>query len=280
MGTRLPIRCLILRRGAARGLRVGDSFRVGESLVYRRLTTSTLLLASTFLVAGRALSQDRFFKEDFYTGALYLKFSADGVYEFVDREHMGVWVADRGRWHREDDKTFVFVSEKHIDEIVTEVGSVTISGEDGKTLLPSLRSKLSSLLEGRSESGGLRSAHVASVEVTDGNGSVRVELAQDVVGGGTVSSMEVQSLLNEIDRYLLSQLRHVTRRRIDTHRGITFIVSLAKGVHAPVLDADEIRQRIEELGGRVPAYVLAEISEDVFRQELQTTYPFRFIRPK
>ena len=38
--------------------------------------------------------------------------------------------------------------------------------------------------------------------------------------------------------------------------------------------------RIEELDGRVPAHVLAEISADAFRQELQTTYPFRFIRPK
>ena len=33
---------------------------------------------------------------------------------------------------------------------------------------------------------------------------------------------------------------------------------------SPILDAEETRERIDELGGLVPAYVLAEITEEVF----------------
>jgi hypothetical protein len=236
-----------------------------------------LLLA--VLVASRAHSEDRYFKADFHTGAHYLKLSVDGTYETIDREHMGVWVAERGHWSEEPDSTLVFVSDDHVKDVVTPVGRVVISGPEGPPLMASLRIMLSRLIEEGSPDEYVLPSALDSLGVASDAGRVDVELDPAGARRGVVSRDELQSLANAMDRYLLSQLRHVSRRRLETHRGVTFLVSLGDGVRAPVSDSEEIRTCIDELDGRAPAYALVEIKEDVFKCELETTYPFRFLRP-
>lgn len=55
-----------------------------------------VLLLASVIVAEE--SHDRYFKEDHYTGADYLRLAGDGSYEVIGREHMGVWVIDKGVW--------------------------------------------------------------------------------------------------------------------------------------------------------------------------------------
>jgi len=116
---------------------------------------------------------------------------------------------------------------------------------------------------------------VASISVESDSGRLRVELEPAVEAEGLVSREEMQSLLNSIDAYLLSQLRHRSRNRLETHRGFTFLVSAGEGGKSPILDADETRSRIDDLDGGIPAYVLAEVSKHVFECEIRATYPFR-----
>ena len=52
-----------------------------------------------------------FFKEDHYTGADYLALDGSGRYELVGREHMGVWVLERGTW-RSDGEALAFAPEE------------------------------------------------------------------------------------------------------------------------------------------------------------------------
>ncbi len=40
----------------------------------------------------------RHFKEDHLTGADYLRLAADGRYDVIGREHMGIWQLDYGSW--------------------------------------------------------------------------------------------------------------------------------------------------------------------------------------
>ena len=57
--------------------------------------------------APRSESRE-YFKEDHYTGADYLALDGSGSYELIGREHMGVWVLQRGTWRRDGD-TYNFV---------------------------------------------------------------------------------------------------------------------------------------------------------------------------
>jgi hypothetical protein len=54
-------------------------------------------------VSSKPSSSQEFYKEDHYTGADYLALQASGEYELIGREHMGVWVLERGTWVAEGD---------------------------------------------------------------------------------------------------------------------------------------------------------------------------------
>jgi hypothetical protein len=64
------------------------------------------MFAILFLAAGllalpsQAPGQDRFFKEEHYTGADYLLLRADGTYAITGREHMGLFALESGHWHK------------------------------------------------------------------------------------------------------------------------------------------------------------------------------------
>ena len=55
----------------------------------------------TILVTCSALSADqsvRYFKAEHRVGATYVKLNRDGLYEVIDREHMGIFLTDEGHW--------------------------------------------------------------------------------------------------------------------------------------------------------------------------------------
>ena len=71
----------------------------------------TLLLGLLLTIQAHEVPQSspvrEFFKEDHYTGADYLALDSSGAYELVGREHMGVWILEKGRWTR-DGETLTF----------------------------------------------------------------------------------------------------------------------------------------------------------------------------
>lgn len=236
-----------------------------------------VVLLLGFLVATLGQSGDRYFKKDAYTGAEYLRFAADGRYERILREHMGVWVADRGQWRKEGDNLIVLESDRLVREVAGAVGRIPVS-ERSRALLPALRGKLQALLEAYPVAEPVPVPELRSLSVESDPGRLWVELEPAIETKSLVSRGEIQSLLNAMDEYLLSQLRHSSRNRIEIYRGITFLVSMGEGVHAPILDAEETRSRIDALDGGIPAYVLAEVSRHVYECEIRTTSPFRFVQ--
>jgi hypothetical protein len=232
-----------------------------------------VVLLVLYIALGHA--SDLYFKEDHYTGAEYLRLAADGRYERILREHMGVWVADRGKW-QESEGTIVLESDRLLREIVAPAGRIPVS-DASRVRLPDLRIKLQALMDMEPVSEPIHAFQLASISVESGEGGLRVELVPAVEARGLVSRGEFQSLLSSIDEYLLSQLRHRSRSRLETHRGVTFLVSMGEGVRSPIVDAEETRSQIDELDGGIPAYVLAEVPQQVYECEIRETYPFRIV---
>jgi hypothetical protein len=58
-----------------------------------------LLASCTF----RAAQKVRYFKAEHGVGATYVKLASDGHYNVIDREHMGVFLTDEGRWRQTGD---------------------------------------------------------------------------------------------------------------------------------------------------------------------------------
>jgi hypothetical protein len=66
---------------------------------YVTLTASVLF--ATLLCCAVCFAQNaRYFKAEHGVGATYLKFAADGRYKVIDREHMGIFSTDEGRWQQ------------------------------------------------------------------------------------------------------------------------------------------------------------------------------------
>ena len=158
-------------------------------------------------------------------------------------------------------------------EVAAAAGRIPLS-DRSRALLPDLRSRIQALLD-RARSDRVTASELGSLSVESETGRLRVQLEPGIGTRGLVSRGEIQSLLNSIDAYLLSQLRDRSRNRVETHRGITFLVSTGEGGKSPILDADETRSRIDDLDGGIPAYVPAEVSKHVFECEIRATYPFR-----
>jgi hypothetical protein len=47
-----------------------------------------------------AAQKARYFKAEHGVGATYVKLAADGRYKVIDREHMGIFLTDEGRWQQ------------------------------------------------------------------------------------------------------------------------------------------------------------------------------------
>ena len=54
----------------------------------------------TFLLTSSVLSAQtpRYFKAEHGVGATYVKLASGGLYKVIDREHMGIFLTDEGRW--------------------------------------------------------------------------------------------------------------------------------------------------------------------------------------
>jgi len=55
----------------------------------------TILLTCSALSAAQTV---RYFKAEHGVGATYVKLTTDGTYQVIDREHMGIFLTDEGRW--------------------------------------------------------------------------------------------------------------------------------------------------------------------------------------
>jgi hypothetical protein len=55
----------------------------------------TILLTCSAVSVAQTV---RYFKAEHGVGATYVKLTTDGTYKVIDREHMGIFLTDEGRW--------------------------------------------------------------------------------------------------------------------------------------------------------------------------------------
>lgn len=61
---------------------------------------AAVLFSILFSYATSAVQKARYFKAEHGVGATYVELAADGRYKVIDREHMGVFLTDEGRWQQ------------------------------------------------------------------------------------------------------------------------------------------------------------------------------------
>ena len=66
----------------------------------RRFSILILILATRTFCATQ---KGRYFKAEHGVGATYVMLASDGRYKVIDREHMGVFLTDEGRWQQSGD---------------------------------------------------------------------------------------------------------------------------------------------------------------------------------
>jgi hypothetical protein len=64
------------------------------------ILAASILLATLFCCTFCAAQDSRYFKAEHGVGATYVELAADGRYRVIDREHMGIFPRDEGRWHQ------------------------------------------------------------------------------------------------------------------------------------------------------------------------------------
>jgi hypothetical protein len=67
------------------------------------ILAASVLLATLFCCTFSAAQNVRYFKAEHGVGATYVKLAADGRYRVIDREHMGIFLTDEGRWQQTGD---------------------------------------------------------------------------------------------------------------------------------------------------------------------------------
>ena len=64
------------------------------------ILAASILFATLFYCTLCAAQDVRYFKAEHGVGATYIKLAADGRYTVIDREHMGIFPRDEGRWQQ------------------------------------------------------------------------------------------------------------------------------------------------------------------------------------
>jgi hypothetical protein len=116
------------------------------------MLTAPFLFATLFYCAFCAAQNERYFKAEHGVGATYVRLAADGRYKVIDREHMGVFLTDEGRWQQNGavitfsptnpkNASYQATENKHQGKIFLAITSVdaaagiVITAEDTKKLL-------------------------------------------------------------------------------------------------------------------------------------------------
>jgi len=63
----------------------------------RSVAVLTIVVAFTAICAAQKV---RYFKAEHGVGATYVKLGSGGRYKVIDREHVGVFLTDEGRWQQ------------------------------------------------------------------------------------------------------------------------------------------------------------------------------------
>jgi len=62
--------------------------------------TKLIVAVAALCISLSATNTTKYFKEDHFTGAMYIALASDGSYTVTAREHMGVSVEESGRWSK------------------------------------------------------------------------------------------------------------------------------------------------------------------------------------
>jgi hypothetical protein len=211
-----------------------------------------------------------YFSSDHLTGASYLKFSPDGRYISIAKEHMGVWPVDDGTWNQDSEGTVTLVSTKLCADIVSGSLEIGVGRHDSIGKLSELRRKINEFLT---------SSHKKTFSEDDlkhlavGEYSLKVEIDWRA-HRTTVTRSEMQSLLKAVDVFLNDPSARNKRLVPLAYKGKIFLVNLNDIVNR---DHKEVCKAIDQ-GKKTRAIVYNGfmISEEQFTKGTGKPYPFKY----
>lgn len=219
---------------------------------------------------------DRYFRNAYHTGTEYFWLRADGKYRRFNREHMGIFLADKGTWILKGDE-FVLRSEervRHITSYPLQIHLYHFKDKDKKLsdFLIFSKEAVAGFLAEHSDS-RFSSNQIEKIMLSKTRNPPDINVLSGV---DTVSREELEGLLEAIDALSMSQEKNVFRVKPVTYKAFTFLI-WQDDLQVFGNNVDYVKDKIDKLpknGGL--DMVLVETSKAVFDQESQSTQPFIF----
>lgn len=212
------------------------------------------------------------FFSDHLTGASYTKFSPDGRYVRIAKEHMGVWPVDDGTWTQAADLTITLVSTNLCADIICGPLEIGVGRHDRVGRLADLRRKVADCLTSNPK------ADYSQDDLNPlavGEYSLKVEIDWRTQRE-TVTRFEMFALLKAIDDFVNDPSLRNKRLVPLAYRGRVFLVNLNDNVNR---DHKEVCEAIDR-GTNSQAIIYNDfmVSEEQFNKGTGNPYPFKFHR--
>ena len=215
-------------------------------------------------------NQPACFFADHLTGATYTKFSPDGQYVRIAKEHMGVWPFDHGSWTQSGDGTLTLISTNLCADILCGPLVICVGRHDRVGRLADLRGKIAGLLASNPQDHYGR-ADLKSLAA--GKYALKVEIDWRT-RKNTVTRTELLALLEATGAFLNDSSVRNQRLMPLAYKDKVFLVDLNGLVNR---DPREVCDAIDQgPDAQVISYAHFMVSEAQFDQGTGKPYPFKF----
>lgn len=210
------------------------------------------------------------FFSDHLTGARYMKFSPDGQYVRIAKEHMGVWPFDDGTWTQAADLTITMVSTNLCADIISGPLGIRVGRHEWVGRITELRRKVNEFLASSTKDsfsqGDLKGLSV-------GEYSLRVEIDWRSQRK-TVTRPEMLALLKAIDDFINDPSIRNKRLMPLEYKGKVFLVNLNDNVNR---DHKKVCEAIDQ-GTNSQAIIYNDfmVSEEQFTKGTGKPYSFKY----
>lgn len=211
-----------------------------------------------------------FFMENYYTGAAFVGLLSTGEYLRINREHMGTFESDRGKWIQDEDGQVQLQSNNHFHDVVVGGLSLGFYGEDTpENVVPRVKAGLRYLLQ---QDLSKKEFKVSDVQrVRDLSIDAEVEFETKVV-----PRKDIEELLTAVEVYEKASDQKIFRFIPLSYSDTTFIEWQNDGISVE-RDRRLLMEEIDKAGENAfPDFTYVAISKEVFEREAGTTQPFLF----
>ncbi|MDO9541185.1 MAG: hypothetical protein Q7J98_02535 [Kiritimatiellia bacterium] len=167
------------------------------------------------------------FFANYNTSATYSKFSPDGQYIRITKQHMGVWPFDNGTWAQSADGIITLISTNLCADIICEPLEIRVGRHDRIGRLPELQRKIAEYLNSNVKD------EYANDDLTGlavGEYWLNVEIDW-LTQRKSVTHAEMQALLNAVKDFLNKPSLQNERLMPLSYKGKVFLVNLNKTIN-------------------------------------------------